>query len=73
MEFGYFAAAFICLLIIIDIRNHNKKVDEYFPEDYSCDNRKNNHYRRNLTVSLGQFYLLMFILVLFFVRSIFKS
>lgn len=70
MNYIYLACAIYLFFAIGDLQQHNKKVVEYFPDDIDPDQ---NRARRDLTVNVFGFYLILIILVVASLVSIFNA
>ena len=67
MEYGYLICAVFLIICLVDLVNHNKKVDELFPDD---SNKQHWNMRLELKIRLYVFVLLLIFLIGFFVWSI---
>ena len=69
MDYTYIGLLIILLLCVADLHRHNRKVEEMFP-DYGDE--KQDKMRRELTIELYGFYLLIFALIILSVISIIR-
>lgn len=67
MDFGYLACIFVLIICLVDLVNHNKKVDELFPDD---SNQHHWHMRSELKIRFYGFGILLILLIAFFIKSI---
>ena len=67
MEIGYLVCAIWLIICLVDLYDHNRKVEKMFPD--SADPSQNAS-RRELTVSFYGFGFLIIMLIVFFIRSL---
>ena len=67
MEWGYIICAVWLVVCLVDLHNHNNKVNEMFP-DHS--DRRQNEKRHDLTISFYGFGFLIIMMIGFFIRSV---
>ncbi len=67
MDFVWIAVTFFLVLCISDLHNHNKKVEEMFPD---TSNQFEYRKRLDLTVSLGSLYFVLIICIIMSIHSI---
>ncbi len=68
MDFGYILCAVWLIICLVDLHNHNKKIEKMFPEEFNPDHRRN---RDNLTISFYPFGFLLVMLIVLFIKSCF--
>ena len=59
----------VCIFNIWDLKEHNKKVEKYWPDTSDQDHW---HMRLTFTVGLGGEYILLAILIGFFIRELWE-
>ena len=67
LEYGYIAGLFFLALCIVDIRDHNKKVEEEWPDD---SDQHHWHMRQKFRINLIGHYFLAILLAAMLVRNI---